>query len=134
MSTLDNRSTRAAWATGGLLFAAALMIMSGLFEFFQGIAALAKDQIFVAVGNYVYKFDTTAWGWIHLIIGLIVAAVGFFVMTGASWARWVGIGIVGLQALSNFFFLPYYPLWSIVIIGIDVFVIWALAAAPGELD
>jgi hypothetical protein len=134
MSTYDNRSARAAWATGGLLFAAALMIMSGLFQFFQGIAAVAKDQIFVAVGNYVYKFDTTSWGWIHLIIGIIVAVVGFFVMTGATWARWVGIVIVGLQALSNFFFLPYYPLWSLVIIGIDVFVIWALAAAPREFD
>jgi hypothetical protein len=133
MSTVTNRSSRAAWATGGLLFAAALMILNGLLQVFQGIALIANDQIFVTTGNYVYKFDTTAWGWIHLILGIIVAVVGYLVLTGMTWARWVGIVLVTLQAIANFFYLPYYPLWGIVIIAIDVFVIWALAVAPKEI-
>src|SRR5262249_35797761 len=132
MSTVANRSTRETWASGGLLFAAALMILNGLLQLFQGIALIAKDQIFVATGNYVYKFDTTAWGWIHLALGVIVAIVGYMVLTGATWARWVGIVLVTLQAIANFFYLPYYPLWGIIIVAIDVFVIWALAVAPKQ--
>ena len=133
MSTMTNRSTRGAWATGGLLFAAALMILNGLLQVFQGIALIAKDNIFVSTGNYVYKFDTTSWGWIHLILGAIVVIVGYLVLSGMVWARWIGIVLVTLQAIANFFYLPYYPLWGIVIIAIDVFVIWALAVAPREV-
>src|SRR5215475_1107990 len=98
MSTLDSRSstvssgssTRMAWASGGVLFAAALMIMNGLFQFFEGISALGRDQILVSTPNYVYRFDTTAWGWIHLLLGIIVAVVGYFVLPGAAWARAAG--------------------------------------------
>ena len=119
-------------ATGGLLFAATIMVLTGVFQFFQGIAAIAKDQIFVTTPNYLFKFDTTAWGWIHLILGLVVAVVGFFVFTRAPWARGVAIVLVALQAFANFFFLPYYPFWGIIILGLDIFVIWALAVAPGR--
>jgi hypothetical protein len=119
-------------ATGGLLFAAVMMVLTGLFQFFQGIAAIAKDQIFLTTPNYLFKFDTTAWGWIHLIIGIVVAVTGFFLFTGATWARAVGMGIVGLQMLLTFFFLPYYPFWALIVVAIDIFIIWALAAAPSR--
>jgi len=108
------------------------MIMNGLFQFFQGIMAVAKDDVFVSTTNYVFQFNTTSWGWIHLIFGLIIAVVGFFLLTGAVWARAVAIALVGLQALTNFFFLPYYPWWALVIIALDIFVIWALATAPTD--
>jgi hypothetical protein len=121
-------------ATGGLLFAATIMVLTGLFQFFQGIAAIAKDQIFVTTPNYLFKFDTTSWGWIHLFIGLFVALVGAFVFTRAPWARFVAIAFVALQAFSNFFFLPYYPFWALTIIALDIFVIWALTVAPGRHD
>jgi hypothetical protein len=109
------------------------MILNGLLQIFQGISLIAKDNIFVTTGNYVYKFDTTSWGWIHLILGIIVVIVGYLVLTGMKWARWIGIVLVGLQMIANFFYLPYYPFWGLVIIAIDVFVIWALAAAPREI-
>jgi hypothetical protein len=121
-------------ATGGLFFAATIMVLTGLFQLFQGIAAIAKDDIFVTTPNYLFKFDTTSWGWIHLIIGALVAITGFFVFTKAPWARFVAIGLVALQAFSNFFFIPYYPLWAIALVAIDIFVIWALAAAPGRMS
>jgi hypothetical protein len=117
------------WATGGMVFAAAMMLMLGIWQIIVGIAALVEDDFFVVAPNYTYEIDTTAWGWIHLVIGVVVAAAGLFLFTGAAWARAVGITLASLSAIANFFFLPYYPLWALVIIALDVFVIWALATA-----
>jgi hypothetical protein len=124
-------------ATGGLFFAATVMVLAGILQIFQGIAGIAKDNIYVSTPNYTLRFDTTAWGWIHLIIGIVVAVTGFFVFTRAPWARFVGIGLVAVQAFSNFFFVPYYPFWAITLVAIDIFVIWALASAhdrPSSVD
>jgi len=117
------------WAVGGLVFAATMMIMLGVWEVFVGIAAIANDQWFVVGPNYTYDIDITAWGWIHLILGAIAVVAGFFLFTGATWARAVGIGLAALVAINNFIFLPYYPLWALVMIGLSVFVIWSLATA-----
>jgi len=119
-------------ATGGLLFAATIMVLAGLFQFFQGIIGVAKDEIFVATPNYLFKFNTTTWGWIHLVLGLFVMVIGFFVFTKAPWARGIAIFLVALQAFSNFFFLPYYPLWALTLVALDIFIIWALTVAPGR--
>jgi hypothetical protein len=127
--------TARAWATGGVVFAAALMVMLGIWQVIVGIAAIVEDEFFVVAPNYTYEIDTTTWGWIHLIIGVVVALAGFFLFTGATWARVVGIVLAVLSAIANFFFLPYYPLWAIVIIAVNVFIIWALATAePAPLD
>lgn len=122
-------STAQTWAVSGMIFAAAMMVMVGIWQVFVGIAAIAEDNFFVVAPNYTYEIDTTAWGWIHLILGIVVALAGFFLFTGATWARAVGIVLAGISAIANFFFLPYYPLWAIIIIAVDVFVIWALANA-----
>jgi hypothetical protein len=92
-----------------------------------GIAAIARGSFFVKAPNYLYNVNITTWGWIHLGIGVLMALTGFFLFSGATWARAVGIALAVLSAIANFFFLPYYPIWSIVIIALDVFVIWALA-------
>jgi hypothetical protein len=122
-------STARAWAVGGMVFAASMMVLLGIWQIFVGIAAIAEDEFFVVAPNYTYEIDTTTWGWIHLGIGVLVTIAGFFLFTGATWARAIGIVLAGVSAISNFFFLPYYPLWSIVIIAVCVFVIWALASA-----
>src|SRR4051812_17932346 len=109
-------STGRAWARGGLVFAATMLLMVGVFQIFQGIAAIIQDEILRVTPNYVYAIDTTAWGWTHLGIGLLMGLAGFFLFTGKTWARVVGIGIAGLSAIANFAFLPYYPLWALVII------------------
>ncbi len=119
-------------ATGGLLFAATIMVLAGLFQFFQGIIGVAKDEIFVTTPNYLLRFNTTTWGWIHLILGLVIMVTGFFVFTKAPWARGVAIVLVALQAFSNFFFLPYYPFWALTLVALDIFIIWALTVAPGR--
>lgn len=121
------QETRSGWALGGMIFAATMMLVIGAFQIFMGIAAIAKDQFFVLNDGYAYNMDTTAWGWIHLILGAIILLAGFFLYSGAMWARALGIALAVLSAVSNFFFIPYYPIWSLVIIALDVFVIWALA-------
>lgn len=122
--------TARSWATGGVVFAAVVMMLSGVFQLFQGIAAITKDQFFVVSANYAFKIDTTAWGWIHLALGIIVAITGFFLLSNSAWARGAAIGLIMLQALAQFFWLPYYPLWALLIIALDIFVIWALLHSP----
>lgn len=111
---------------GFTAFAAALMIIAGIWGFLLGISALAKDRVFVVSPQYVYKIDVTGWGWIHLIIGIIVAIGGLCLLLGQTWARILAIFLAAVSAISQFLFLPYYPLWSILIIALDVFVIWAV--------
>ncbi|WP_405896637.1 hypothetical protein OG242_02850 [Streptomyces sp. NBC_00727] len=112
--------------TGWTAFAAILMIFGGAMAILQGISAIAKDDVFVATRNYVFQFNLTGWGWIHLILGIVIVLAGCALFTGALWARVLGVLLAGLGALANFAWLPHYPLWSIVLIAIDVFIIWAL--------
>ena len=70
----------------------------------------------------------TSWGWIHLLVGLVVAVAGLAVLGGRTWGRVVGITLAMLSALANFLFIPYYPFWALTVIVLDIFIIWALAA------
>ncbi|MFE4328862.1 hypothetical protein ACFRQM_05230 [Streptomyces sp. NPDC056831] len=117
---------------GWTAFAAVLMIFGGAMAIFEGIAAIAKGNIFVATRNYAFQFSLTGWGWIHLILGIAIVLAGCALFTGAAWARVVGIVLAGLGALANFLWLPFYPFWSIVLIAINVFILWALCAGPEE--
>lgn len=120
------------WATGLVLFAAALMIVSGIWSIFAGIAALFNDTVYVTTPEYVYAFDITTWGWIHLLLGILVFVAGFGVVRGQTWARAVGIVLACLSLIANFLFIPHYPVWSLLIIALDVAVIWALATYRRE--
>ncbi|MFD4571932.1 hypothetical protein ACFWNK_02650 [Streptomyces sp. NPDC058417] len=115
------------WAAGGVVFAGVLMLVNGVLAVFQGIAAIADDDVYGRIGDYVYKINLTGWGWIHLIVGVIAAVAGWGILTGAAWARVAGIALASLSLILQFLFLPYAPVWSIVLIAIDIFVIWALA-------
>jgi hypothetical protein len=115
-------------ARGLIVFAGVLMIMAGGFQTLAGLVALFQDEFYVATRNYLLQFDATSWGWIHLLLGLMVLFAGFAVLSGQTWGRVVGITLAVLSALSNFAFIPYYPFWALAIIALDVFIIWALAA------
>jgi hypothetical protein len=118
------------WKTGLLVFAGTIMIVGGIFQFLAGLVALFRNEVYVVGLNYVYSFDVTTWGWIHLIVGIVVALAGVAVLTGQIWGRVVGVGLAVISMLTNFMFIPYYPLWSLLIIALNVFVIWALCSAP----
>ncbi|MDH6120853.1 hypothetical protein [Kitasatospora sp. GAS204B] len=122
------RTSRRPLATGWTFFAAALMIFGGAMAIFEGISAIAKNDLVVVTRHYSYSFTATGWGWVHLILGFLVALAGVALFTGAVWARVVGIVLAGLAMIANFLWLPYYPFWAIVLIAIDIFVIWALCA------
>lgn len=126
---MTQRSTavKSAWAEGLTYFAVALLITAGIFQFLQGLAAIFGNQFYVAAAGHLFSFNVTTWGWIHVIIGIVAVAVGVGVFYGTSWGRGAGMGIAIVQAIAQFMFLPYYPVWSIVIIALDVAVIWGLA-------
>ena len=121
------------WAVGFILFAGIMMIMVGVFEAIQGLVGIFENEFYVATRNYLFKFDATTWGWIHLLLGLLVAFAGWGLFSGRTWARTVAIILAVLSALANFLFIPYYPFWSLLIITLDVFVIWALVAHGGDM-
>jgi hypothetical protein len=124
--------TRSMWAAGFAITAALLMIMTGIFQALEGLAALINGDFYVRVGNYAYNVDVTVWGWIHLILGIVIALVGGFIIRGNAWARGAGMGLVVLAAIANFLFIPYYPLWSILILALNIVVLWALAVYDTE--
>ncbi|MCW7944008.1 membrane protein [Streptomyces hygroscopicus] len=129
----SHRSSGAmAAATGLTLFAAVMLFISGVLAIFRGVMAIARDNVFVTTPNYVFKFDLTGWGWIHLILGALAVAVSIGLFAAATWARAVGVGIAALLIIVNFLSIPYYPLWSLTLIALYGFVIWALCVAGSE--
>jgi hypothetical protein len=120
--------TRGAMAVGLAFFAAAMMIVVGAFDALQGLAAIFKKDYFVVGADYIWKLDVTAWGWINLILGVLIIIAGIALLGGALWARIVGIVLAVLVAISNFMWLPYYPVGSVVIIAVCILIIWALTA------
>ena len=120
----NDQKAPSGFASGLIVFAGVLMIMAGGFQTLSGLVALLENEFF--------KFDATTWGWIHLLIGLLVLFAGFAVLSGQTWGRVVGIILAVLSALANFAFIPYYPFWSLAIIALDVFIVWALAMHGDE--
>jgi hypothetical protein len=118
---------RGAAQAGFTVLAATLMILSGLWSILEGLVAIIRQSFFIALPSYTYQFNVHGWGWIHLALGVVIFAAGFSVLLGQRWALLTGIVLAVFSAVANFMFLPYYPLWSIIVIAIDVFVIWALA-------
>ncbi|MBP2579958.1 hypothetical protein J3A78_000436 [Streptomyces sp. PvR006] len=131
-TTRSGDTTRQAWAGGLTVFAAVMLGITGLVGIFRGIMAIAEDEVFVNTPNYVFKFDLTSWGWIHLILGLIAVLVSFGLYRASTWARVTGVGIAALVIIANFLSLPYYPAWSILMVAMSGFVIWALCAVKRD--
>jgi hypothetical protein len=120
------------WVLGGMVFAATMLVIIGTFEAISGLVAIIDDDFYVVRRNYTFDLDTTGWGWIHLILGIVLIVVGFALYARQEWAAISAVVLAGLSAVANFFFIPYYPLWSIVVIALDVWVIWALTR-PGAI-
>jgi len=115
-------------AFGFIAFAAVMMILMGVFHVYMGIVAIAESEFYITAPDYILSVDASTWGWIHLIAGVIVVIAGFAVFSGQAWARGVGIAVAAVSAMLNFAFIPYYPIWALLVIALDVVIIWALAA------
>jgi hypothetical protein len=117
---------RSGFAVGLTMFAGTMMMIVGVLHAMQGLIAIVNDTFYVAGAKWIFEFDVTTWGWLHVGIGVVVALAGIFVLSGAVWARAVGVLVAAASILFNFAWLPYYPVWSVIIIALDVLVIWAL--------
>ena len=123
---------KAAWAGGLTLFAGIVVLLLGVAEFLQGFSAVRSDDVFVRAPNYVYEFDLTTWGWIHMLLGVIAMIIGGAVLTTRKWGLVAGTVLAVLSAVSNFLFIPQSPWWSLVLIGLNVALIWAFCEVMRE--
>jgi hypothetical protein len=120
------------WAIGAIGFAASLLTLVGAFQVIAGLAAIINDEFFVVARNYAFNLDVSAWGWIHLVLGVILVATGLGLFARSAWAGVAAIFLAMLSALANFFFIPYYPFWALIVIALNIWVIWALTR-PGAI-
>jgi hypothetical protein len=120
------------WAVGFAVFAAAMMIMLGIFHAIAGLSAVLDDTFYVVRDGYDLKIDVTTWGWIQLVGGIVVALAGVFLLTGNMLARILAIALAVVSAVWSFFSIPYYPVWSIVMIAIAIGVIWGVASLGSQ--
>jgi hypothetical protein len=123
---------RTGWV-GWVYFAGIMMVIVGVLQATYGLVALLNDDwVLWGNGNAVF-LDISVWGWVHLVIGIVVFLSGVGVMAGNVLARAVGVLVAAVSLISAFLALPLYPVWSIVVIAIDVLVIWALTAHGDEV-
>ena len=117
---------------GGVVFAAAVMVVIGIFQAIEGLVAIFNDDWYVATRHYTFDLDITAYGWIHLILGIVILLAGCALFAGKVWGGVLAIFLAILSAIANFFFIPYYPFWSITIIALCIWVIWSVTR-PGAV-
>jgi hypothetical protein len=120
------------WAYGGIAFAATMAILIGTFQIMEGLVAIINDEFFVVARNYTFDLDVTAWGWIHLIVGIVMLVAGFGLFARSAWAGVFAIVVAALSTVSQFFFIPYYPIWALLLIAINLWIIWSLTR-PGAI-
>lgn len=114
--------------TGWTVFAGALLLIVGSLDALWGLAAILNDEIVVVGGQGVIWVDTTLWGWVHLILGVVVAGTGVMLFTGSSTARLFAVFFVAVNAVSQIAWFTAAPLWAFLIIILDVAIIYQLTA------
>jgi len=117
---------------GFTALAGTLMLLGGLWMITVAIVALSHGHVFTTAPAYTFRYNIRGWGWLELSLGIVIFAAGMCVFLGMAWARYVGAFIAVLSAIANFVFIPYQPLWSIVMIALDAFIIWALLVPRRE--
>ena len=123
----QDRPVRQALAAGASIAAGALLLTSAVLTVLQGIEALVNNEPLLIGPHYVYKFNPVGWGWVHIVVGIVLGIVAVGLITGRVWARVTAIFMACISIVAMFLWLPYYPMWSIIVIALDVIVIWAVA-------
>jgi hypothetical protein len=127
MAAVDTHGT--GWAT----FGGILMILAGVFQSIAGLVALFNDNFYVVTDNNLLLFDITGWGWAHLVLGVLLFVAGASVLSGNMFGRVVGVVLATVSAVANLLFIPAYPLWSILVIVIDLLIIHSLVVHGAQL-
>lgn len=118
---------------GWVYFAAFMVIMTGMLQLISGFVALLQPEFYKVYEGYLVAFDLTTWGWIHLLLGIALLCVGTALFSGRMWARIAAIILAIVNLLAQFAFLSEYPIWSGIIIAVDILIIYALTVHGGEL-
>lgn len=129
---MSARNQPTGWV-GWVYFASLMMLLVGGFQAIAGLVSLFKDDFYLVTEKSLLVFDYDTWGWIHLVMGIVIFAAGTALMQGAAWARMVAVLLAGISLFANMAFLSAFPLWSILIIVIDVLIIYAVTVHGGEL-
>ncbi|MBC7303279.1 MAG: hypothetical protein H5T78_20315 [Nocardia sp.] len=127
MTDTKQHQLRDGIAAGTSIGAGILLAVVGVLQIFQGISAVANDDLIVVGPEYTYQFDLTSWGWWHIVLGALAVLIAIGLLAGQTWGRVAAMVIAALSIIANFLWLPYYPWWSILIIAVDIVVIWAVA-------
>lgn len=130
MSAQNNTPT--GWVGWGY-FASIMMLMLGFFQGIAGLTGIFKDNYYVVTQSHILAFDIKTWGWINLILGIIIFLAGLELLRGAMWARVVAVFLAAASLVANMAFINAYPFWSILMIVVDILVIYALTVRGGEL-
>ena len=118
---------RSPWASGLIAFSGGMLVINGILQIFIGVTALVHDAIYADRPQYLFAFDLTAWGWIQFITGIAAIGAGYGALRGLTWARIVGITVAGISMVIEFLYIPHFPIWSVLVIAVDVVIIWGLA-------
>ncbi len=116
----------------GLIMGGSFAILAGLVTFLVGLSAVVRRNYYHVATNYAYNIHAYDWGWILLVLGVLLFAVGACALIGMGWARYVGVGLAVLSTVAGFLFLPYYPFWGIVVVALSVVAIWGLLSNGGS--
>ena len=127
MATTTSRPVQAG-PTGWTVFAGVLLLLLGTFNVIFGLTALFHDKVFTAVGQNLIVWDLASWGWIHLIVGAVMVLVSLGLFAAQGWARWLAVVFAALNAIAHVAFITVFPLWSLLLILLDVVVIYELTA------
>lgn len=118
---------------GWLYFAGLLMMLAGIFQSIAGLVALLKDEVYVVSSSNLLVLNLTQWGWAHIALGIILILSSLSLMAGQAWGRFLAAFLAAISAVANFAFITVYPIWAIMVIAIDVFIIYAVLVHGGEV-
>jgi len=116
------------WATGLIYFASSVLVIVGVFHALAGLTAILDDSFYQVPRSYALETNVTTWGWVHLIGGFVFVGAGFFLLSGNLLARIIAVLAAMVSAGASFWSIPYYPVWNILILALDIAVIWAVVA------
>jgi hypothetical protein len=132
MSDTDETLVRSRGAAGVSFFGGIVMVVAGLLQLLEGLSAIRNDAFYRSPPQYLFSFNVTLWGWIHLSLGVVAIAVGVGILRSQPWGFFAGMFILVLSILTQFVFVPYYPVWALTVIAADVAVMWALCTRLRE--
>jgi hypothetical protein len=130
-ATKSQRRNGHTWMNGYTVFAVAIMLVLGVWQVLAGLTAVVRDGLYATAATYTFAFSTTAWGWLVVLLGVLIAATGIAVLLGRDWGDTAAVVLAGLTMIANFLLIPLYPLWPSVIIVLGITLIWALTT-PGR--